>query len=171
MNKYLFMVFIILGLIQLLLIMIINIIRFIYIIYILFFTNETEVRNSPLNKAATFISQTILCFKGICGVGIGIGSIGGTLMFADEIIKSSGRSPFFMPLVGQNMDKIFTNLGYHKMDNIEQLSREIHNLNDQILNSPLSAEVKNKIIINNSNILSEIKNSKILSEIKNIDKK
>ncbi|PVU98272.1 hypothetical protein BB561_000011 [Smittium simulii] len=94
--------------------------------------------NNPLVRVfrvigGTITTQLIVCAKGLCGVGLGLGTVGGSFIFLDEILKESGRTPIFMPKIGEHSNNLFNKLGY-KIDNTQILNRNIQDLNG-ILNN------------------------------------
>ena len=66
-----------------------------------------EVRNSPLNKYASLISQALYCMKFGCAVaGAGASFLAGGMAY-DSLLESSGREKVFLPLMGYVYNSAF----------------------------------------------------------------
>lgn len=88
--------------------MIILIIKFFYGLYTLIYKKEKfEVRNSPLNRYASLISQALYCIKIGCTVtGAGAGFIAGGAAY-DSVLEQSGRNPIFVPFMAKAYNSVF----------------------------------------------------------------
>ena len=167
--KYLFYLIFPLAFLQFIYIIIINIIKFIYIIY-LWKNKKLQVRNSPLNKLASFSVTLISCVKGTCVLGLSGGTALGMGLGIDELLMSYGRDPIFRDTLGKGLDKTLNSLGFQ-------------NPNKDITNSDVDLKTLkyryNKLIelnkdIDELNSLSNqtgTKDSEFIKEIKNDLKK
>ncbi len=98
----------ILASIQITQIIIILIIKFFFGLYTLIYTKEKfEVRNSPLNRYASIISQALYCIKIGCTVtGAGASFIAGGAAY-DSVLEQSGRNPIFVPFIAKTYTSVF----------------------------------------------------------------
>jgi len=98
----------ILASIQITQIIIILIIKFFYGLYIIVFKKEKfEIRNSPLNRYASIISQALYCIKVGCTVtGAGAGFIAGGAAY-DSVLEESGRNRVFVPFIAKTYNSVF----------------------------------------------------------------
>lgn len=69
-------------------------------------SDDLEVRNSPLDRIATFGARIVLCLKGSCEAAQPLGVALGLALGADEIFKSAGREPVFVPIFGGVLNAI-----------------------------------------------------------------
>ncbi|OMJ07030.1 hypothetical protein AYI69_g11586 [Smittium culicis] len=98
-------------------------------------------------------------------MGATLGTSGGVLLFCDEVLKSSGRNPIFLPIIGKNIDQVFTGLGYPKKDiSITDIQKDFIEIEKKInlLLSNKSLEISDLEDINSSQsrILNMIAESK-----------
>lgn len=134
--KYLFYIIFPLAFLQFLYIIIINLIKFVYIIY-LWKNNKLEVRNSPLDRLASFSLTLFSCVKGGCVLGLSSGTALGMGLGIDELLSHSGRDPVFKNILGKGLDQTLNNLGYQNpnkditnvRDNIETFKHRYKELN------------------------------------------
>jgi len=88
--------------IQILYIVIISLIKIFYGIS-RFWTDELNVRNSPLDHLASLSTKILYCWKIGCQVGsTGIG-LAGTSVIADSILEAGGQEKVFTPLIGKGV--------------------------------------------------------------------
>jgi hypothetical protein len=94
--------------IQITQIIIILIIKFFYGLYTIIYKKEKfEIRNSPLNRYASLISQALYCIKVGCSViGVGAGLIAGGAAY-DSVLAESGRNPVFVPFMAKTYNTVF----------------------------------------------------------------
>jgi len=123
-----------LSLVFLLQLLIINIIRFFYGFYLFKYKKEIfEVRNSPLDQAATKWAKLFLCVKyGICAPAAGIATISSVGLAADQIHVYAGGDPYFGPLAGSIWKETYKNLfGEYPKSDLKTLSpgQQISNVN------------------------------------------
>ena len=149
-----------LAILQLIYIMVISTIKFCYLIY-LWRNNKLEVRNSPLDKIATFGLNLVACIKGTCQYGIYGGAALGLGLSIDELLLNYGREPIFRDVLGRTLDHTLNNLGYenpnkyitNRKDDIKILRfryKELKSLNQELneLDSiSLEADVKDSELI------------------------
>jgi len=85
----------------------INLIKIIYTIFLLVKKPKTfEVRNSPLNLFASQIANILTCIKiGCIATGTTAAVVAGGVTF-DTLIEKSGRSPIFIPMMGEGLNLI-----------------------------------------------------------------
>ena len=110
-KKYLFYVIFPLAFLQFIYIIVINLIKFFYIIY-LWRNKKLEVRNSPLNRLASFSVTLISCVKGTCVLGLSGGTALGMGLGIDELLINYGRDPIFRDTLGKGLDKVLTSMGF-----------------------------------------------------------
>ena len=110
---------------QFIYIIVINLIKFIYIIY-LWINNKFQVRNSPLDRIATFSANLIGCIKGTCVLGLSGGTALGMGLGIDELLIQHGREPIFRNVLGQGLDKGLNTLGF------ENPNKDITNIDGNI---------------------------------------
>ena len=72
-------------------------------------SDALEVKNSPLDRIATFGARLVLCLKGSCEAAQPIGVALGLALGTDEIFKSAGREPVFAPLLGKTLNAVLAN--------------------------------------------------------------
>ena len=75
-------------------------------VYTLRKNGELEVRNSPLDRYTTPIAKVIICARSAFDHVPHIGGGLGFMLGMDQILKESGRDPFFGPLIGQGLNKV-----------------------------------------------------------------
>ena len=71
-------------------------------------SDALEVKNSPLDRIATFGAKLVLCLKGTCEAAQPIGVALGLALGTDEIFKSAGREPVFGPILGGVLNTILS---------------------------------------------------------------
>src|SRR2546423_7624833 len=103
-KPYLYEIVFILAALQFTYIIIIGIIKFCYYIY-LYKNNKLEVRNSPLNRIATFGLNLVACVKGTCQYGITAGAALGLGVSIDELLVHHGRDSVFKDVLGHGLDQ------------------------------------------------------------------
>jgi hypothetical protein len=105
---YLHLFLSILASIQMTQIIIILIIKIFFGLYTIIYKKEKfEIRNSPLNKYASLISQALYCIKVGCTVtGAGAGFIAGGAAY-DTVLAESGRDPVFVPFMAKTYNTVF----------------------------------------------------------------
>jgi hypothetical protein len=89
-------------------IIIILIIKIFYGLYTIIYKKEKfEIRNSPLNRYASLISQALYCIKVGCAVtGAGASFIAGGAAY-DSVLEESGRNPVFVPFMAKTYNSVF----------------------------------------------------------------
>jgi len=94
--------------IQITQIIIILIIKFFYGLYTIIYKKEKfEIRNSPLNRYASLISQALYCIKIGCTVtGAGASFIAGGAAY-DSVLEQSGRNAVFVPFMAKTYNSVF----------------------------------------------------------------
>lgn len=80
-----------------------------YLFYITFYrikhikmilkNKDLEIRNSPLDKFATYAGKLIFCAKGACDTVAPIGVVLGIMAGFDTILEHKGREPIFLPFI------------------------------------------------------------------------
>jgi hypothetical protein len=109
--KYIFYIVFPLAFLQFIYIIVINLIKFIFIIY-LWKNNKFQVRNSPLDRIASFTITLYSCIKGTCVLGLSGGTALGIGLGIDELLSYYGRDPVFKDILGRGLDQTLNNLGY-----------------------------------------------------------
>ena len=113
---------------QFIYIIIISLIKFIYIIY-LWKNKELEVKNSPLDRVATFSVKLITCVKGTCVLGLSGGTALDMGLGIDELLMSYGRDPIFRDTLGKGLNISLNSLGYENPNkDITKYNNDINNL-------------------------------------------
>jgi hypothetical protein len=103
--------------------LIIFIIKIVYSTHTLIYKREKfEVRNSPLNKYASIISQALYCIKyGCAGADAGATFIASGMAY-DTLLEEAGRPRQFLPLMWQVYKGVFgevpNNLGNNSTSQI-----------------------------------------------------
>jgi len=94
--------------IQITQIIVILIIKFFYGLYTIIYKKEKfEIRISPLNRYASFISQALYCIKVGCTVtGAVAAFIPGGVAY-DSVLAESGRNPVFVPFMAKTYNTVF----------------------------------------------------------------
>jgi hypothetical protein len=127
------------------------------------------VRNSPLDKIATFGLNLVACIKGTCQYGIYSGAALSLGLSIDELLLNYGREPVFRNVFGKGLDRALNKLGFENpnkditslKDNIKTLKyryKELKNLNQDLDELDSIEEV-------------DIKDSELVKEIKKDIKK
>ena len=172
-------------------ILIISIIKICYLVY-LWKNKKLEIRNSPVDQIASLTFKLAACIKGACVVGGASATILGLGFGADKLLEEADYALFFKKVVGSQLGKILTNLGYnsnskylelqqrmleikHRTRNIEELGKiinEMENDNSFIGLKDELQEFKNEFYkeLQHEQHIKKIEQSKILSELKNIKK-
>lgn len=189
--KSLFYIIFPLAFIQFIYIIVINFIKFIYIIY-LWTTKKFEVRNSPLNKLASFSVTLISCVKGACVLGLSGGTALGLGLGIDELLINYRREPIFINALGNGLDKALDSVGlknpnkdisdieseikrlkytYRKLnefnkdlDDLDTLDKELASKNYELMKA-IKDDLKKRIDSEKASITKS--QSKILSELQN----
>lgn len=190
-KHYLFYVIFPLAFLQFIYIIIINLIKFIYIVY-LWRNKKLEVRNSPLNRLASFSVTLISCVKGTCVLGLSGGTALGMGLGIDELLINYGRDPVFRDTLGKGLDKALTSIGFDnpnkdipnidgnikelkfRYNKLVDLNKDIDDLNlitkeAGVKDSSFVKEIKEdlKARIEEEKRSIAIQQSKILSQLKN----
>ena len=110
-NSYLFYFVFALAFLQFIYIISISVIKFCYYIYLLK-NKKLQVRNSPLDKIATFGLNLVACVKGRCQYGLSAGAALGLGLGIDELLVVHGREPIFKDTLGKHLDNTLNNLGF-----------------------------------------------------------
>lgn len=150
---------------QFIYIIVINLIKFFYIIY-LWKNKKFEVRNSPLDRLASFSITLYSCVKGTCVLGISSGTALGMGLGIDELLSYYGREPVFKYILGKGLDKTLDTLGYENPN-----SRDINKINNDINSMTRNYKrltVLNKDIDDLNSISNEagVKESEFIQEVK-----
>jgi len=89
-------------------IILILIIKIFYGIYTLIYKKEKfEIRNSPLNRYASLISQALYCIKvGCATTAAGASFIAGGSAY-DSFLEESGRERVFVPFMAKTFNSVF----------------------------------------------------------------
>ena len=106
-------------------IIVINLIKFFYVIH-LWRNNKFQVRNSPLNKLATFAANLVACVKGTCVLGLSGGTALGMGLGIDELLANYGRETIFRDTLGNVLDKGLNNIG------IKNTNKDITKVEDNL---------------------------------------
>lgn len=185
--NYLFYIVFPLAFLQFIYIIIINLIKFCYIVY-LWRNKKFEVRNSPLDRLASFSVTLIGCVKGTCVLGLSGGTALGMGLGIDELLINYGREAVFRDTLGKGLDKALNSIGFenpnkditkydsdlktlkYKYKKLIDLNKDIDELNSLtneagIKNSELVQEIKKDIKkrIQEEQTKINISQSKILS--------
>lgn len=93
-----------------------------------FWTDELNVRNSPLDHLASLTTKMLYCWKIGCQVGsAGIGLVG-TSVITDTILEAGGQEKVFTPLIGKGVKYI---IGGKPADNLfVNINKDVKNLKD-----------------------------------------
>ena len=70
------------------------------------------MRNSPLDRLASFSLTLYSCVKGACVFGLSTGTALGMGLGIDELLLHYGREPVFKSILGKGLDQTLNNLGY-----------------------------------------------------------
>lgn len=62
-------------------------------------SNELDVRNSPLDIFASYAAKIIWCAKGLCDVVVPAGLVYGTMRGIDELRVIKGHEAIFVPFI------------------------------------------------------------------------
>ena len=124
-DSILYYVIFILAFLQFIYIIIINLIKFFYIIY-LWKNNKFQVRNSPLNRLASFSANLIACVKGTCVLGLSGGTALGLGLGIDELLASQGRDTVFKNTLGEGLDQALKTVG------VNNPNKDITNIDDNV---------------------------------------
>lgn len=62
-------------------------------------SDKLDIRNSPLDKFATYAAKLVLCAKGTCEVAAPVGVVIGVLQGFDQIRAAKGLDPIFIPFL------------------------------------------------------------------------
>jgi len=150
--------------IHLIYITIISFIKIKYLIY-LWKNGKLEVRNSPVDKFATFGFRLAACAKGVCVYGAGTGTTIALGLGIDELLAHSGRPAIFKPIFGGTLDRFLTKVG------VENPNREIVNIKNEIDLLTYKIKSLNNLQENlkeiNSIETTTVEDKILLSEVKN----
>jgi hypothetical protein len=149
---------------QFIYIIIINLIKFFYIVY-LWKNNKFQVRNSPLNRIASFSASLIGCIKGTCVLGLSGGTALGMGLGIDELLLNHGREPIFRNVLGKGLDQALNGIGIENpnkditnMDNdlktLKYRYGKLKNLSDDLKELDLISE---QVGVKDSEFISEVK--------------
>jgi hypothetical protein len=164
-NKpYVYKIVFALAFLQFIYIIIISIIKFCYYIYLLK-NKKLQVRNSPLNRIATFGLNLVACVKGSCQYGITAGAALGLGISIDELLIHNGRDPIFRSTLGKGLDQALNSIGY------ENPNKDITNIKDNIKTlkyryKELGALHKDLDELNSIGEESGVKDSELVREIR-----
>ena len=163
-QSFLFYIVFPLAFVQFIYIVVINLIKFFYIIY-LWRNNKFEVRNSPLNRLASFSVTLISCVKGTCVLGLSGGTALGMGLGIDELLASYGRETVFRDTLGKGLDQALNSIGF------ENPNKDITNMKSDIK----TLKYKYKALKSLSNDIDEldsiaeqtgVKDSELIKEVK-----
>lgn len=70
-------------------------------IYFLWKSGAYDVRNSPLDRFASFATKLITCVKGSCDAIMPIGTAAGIMAAYDSVLEFNGDEPFFKPIIAK----------------------------------------------------------------------
>lgn len=101
-KHYLFYVIFPLAFLQFIYIIVINLIKLYYLVY-LWWNNKFQVRNSPLDRLASFSVTLISCIKGTCVLGFTSGTALGIGLGIDELLLNNGRDAIFRDIFGKTL--------------------------------------------------------------------
>jgi hypothetical protein len=89
-------------------------------------SDSLDIKNSPLDRFATFSVRLLWCFKTSCDAAQPIGLGLGIMLGADEILVSANKEPIFKPILGGLLNMVLPE-GSHKnpssviMDHIKSM--------------------------------------------------
>ena len=89
-ESFLFYIVVFLAIFHFMYIIVINLIKFFYIIY-LWLNKKLQVRNSPLDRLASFSLSLVACIKGTCEIGLYGGGALALGLSIDELLLNYGR--------------------------------------------------------------------------------
>lgn len=135
----------ILASIQITQIFLILIIKFFYGIYTLIYKKEKfEIRNSPLNRYASLISQALYCIKfGFAVTGAGATFIAGGAAY-DSVLDESGRDRVFVPFMAKTYNAVFGEGPYTNNQFKALIDKNVPSETVNIQNQESVTEVLNK---------------------------
>ena len=116
--KFLHLFFALVASLHITQVFIIVLIKTFYSLHTLIFKREKfEVRNSPLNRYATLLSQALYCIKvGCTATGTGATFIAGGMAY-DAVLVEAGRERVFLPMMGQVYKGVFGEVLPHNSKN------------------------------------------------------
>jgi hypothetical protein len=156
-----------LALVQIIYIVIISIIKIIYGIS-KFWTDDLNVRNSPLDQLASLSTKFLYCWKIGCKVGYtGIG-LAGASVITYTILEAGGQEKVFTPLLGKGVkfiignkpaDSIFANINkdIKNVDNSKDILYNIKKLSEQCESSLNTRDLSKDDVESIKSALDEIK--------------
>lgn len=87
------------------------------------------MRNSPLDRVASFSVKLLSCVKGTCVLGLSGGTALGMGLGIDELLMSYGRDPLFINTLGKGLDTALNTLGYENPNkDLTKYNNDINNL-------------------------------------------
>ena len=93
-----------------------------------FFSDDLDVKNSPLDAFATLGAKSIYCWKVGCKLGFsGIGIVGAAVI-ADNVLEGGGNEKVFTPLLGKGLN--FFIKGQSVDETYATLNKELQNINN-----------------------------------------
>lgn len=167
-KSFLFYIVFPLAFLQFIYIIVINLVKFFFIIY-LSRNNKFIVRNSPLNKLASFSVTLISCVIDTCVLGLSAGTALGLGLGIDELLSNYGRETVFRNTFGKGLDKALNGIGF------ENPNKDITNTNDNIETLKYKYIYKYKALKSLNKDIDEldsigkqagIKDSKLITEVK-----
>ena len=160
-----------LAFIQITYIVIISLIKIFYGIS-RFWTDELDIKNSPLDYLATLSTKLLFCWKIGCQIGsTGIG-LAGASVITDTILEAGGQEKVFTPLIGKGV-KFF--IGGKPADNlfidINKDIKNIENSKDVLNNIKKLAEHCDSALDTEDLTKNEVESVRsVLDEVKNLEK-
>ena len=157
--------------VQIIYIVIISIIKVFYGIS-KFWTDELNVRNSPLDHLASLSVKILYCWKIGCQVGsTGIG-LAGASVITDTVLEAGGQEKIFTPLIGKGVKFI---IGGKPADNlfvnIEKNVKDIENSKNVLNNIKNLSEACDSSLTNSDLTKNEVESVRsALDEVKKLEK-
>ena len=116
-----------LAFVQILYIVIISLIKLFFGISRLW-TDELNIRNSPLDQFAFLTGKILYCWKIGCQVGSTSIGLAGTSVIADTILEAGGQEKIFTPLIGKGVNFL---VGGRSADSLQVgLNNNLKNIKD-----------------------------------------
>jgi len=159
-----------LALVQIIYIVIRSIIKIIYGIS-KFWTDDLNVRNSPLDQLSSLSTKLLYCWKIGCQVGsTGIG-LAGASVITDTILEAGGLEKVFTPLLGKGVkfiicnkpaDSIFAHINKYikNIDNSKDILYNIKKLSEQCESSLNTSDLSKDDVESIKPALDEIKKTR-----------
>jgi len=130
-----------------------------HVYFLVFKSNKLEIRNSPLDKAASHLLKALVCAKGFCENVAIVGGLLGLGNYYDNILVDQGKEPIISPIIRKiifadkpSLAEEAYNSNLKSLSEIKKFDKEIEVLSEArksleaVMDNSFTPEVKSELL-------------------------